>query len=120
MPVRRRKDKHRDFALTLDQRWHLELGGSNGPGFDSEAHMREAWAWHRASMLERYREHHAGKRPTAWWWFDTDVDEPTGDDEADALLAMGEMEPDEIERVRQNHLHLPKAYWPRFMGGGNG
>ena len=118
MPIKRRKDKHRDMTLTLDQRWHLELGGSQGSGFDTEADMRAAWEWHRGAMIERYREQHSGTRPSAWWWYEADVDQPSHDDEADALFTMGQMDADEIARVRQNHLHLPQAMWPRFMTAG--
>lgn len=115
MPVRKRKDRRRNMALTLDQRWWLDLGGSNGPGFATEADMRAAWEWHRAAMLERYRTSHAGKRPHAWWRFDSGAEEPPSDDEADALLAMGEMHANEIDRVRKAHDHLPPEYWPAFM-----
>lgn len=112
MPPRPKASRRRRVELTLMQRWDLELGIVTGrEAFPSEEAARAAWDMVRNEFMARYYEHHPGKRPWAWWVFDRNLDRPT-ESETDRLHAMGEMDDDELARVRQRHRGLPEWMHP--------
>ena len=71
MPTTRRylRRSHR-ARLTHLQMMELWLGSrSDGSSFESDAHRREAWFCNRDRIMELWGCH--GKRPMAWWLYES-------------------------------------------------
>ena len=89
MPVKRRSRKARDRNLGLAERWSLELGDDERrPAFDSDEKRREAWTYHREALLEHERP---GRRPQAWWDYESPIPYPGYDAETMTLYEAGLM-----------------------------
>ena len=99
MPRRRRVAKQRRGVteLSLEQFLNL-LTGHWHEFFSSDEERREAWEWHRESLLAR---DDPGSRPSAWW--DYDSSEPRNEEELEAaqLVRMGEIGEEELERAKK-------------------
>jgi hypothetical protein len=114
MPVKRRRNKARDRALGVDERWSLVLGEASWRlAFHTEAERREAWERHREHLLER---EHAGRRPAAWWDYDSPIPRPScRDDDARALYEAGLLSADEVAALMPEwRRHYERSHDPRF------
>jgi hypothetical protein len=113
MPVKRRKRKGRNFALTLDELWSLSLGENlHRPAFASDADRRAAWERHRDHML---MNSHSGDRPAAWWDYDSPERRKPRVEECRQLYDMAELTAHELavlmERWRE---HYEQAQRPGY------
>ena len=95
VPIRRRR---RD-ELAGDQELALWLGcGRAEFPFEDEQEAREAWRFHRERLMFLYGR--SGRRPAAWWWFESpDEVEYDPDRERSILFEAGLLDPDERERL---------------------
>jgi hypothetical protein len=57
-------------ALPLTQQIELVVGPGMGSAFRDESERHRAWERHRAELLAREQP---GKRPWAWWFYDSGV-----------------------------------------------
>ena len=62
--------------LTPDEELELWLGPSNRPLFKTAAKARAAWFANRDALMATFAQ--AGRRPQAWWTFETAFDEYPG------------------------------------------
>jgi hypothetical protein len=121
MPVKRRRNKARNHSLSLPERWSLELGeDSRRPAFENDDLRRAAWERHREQLLEG---EHAGRRPQAWWDYESPVRRNYKIEQCHQLYEMGALAEDEPAvlmkwwRERYEHANAPD-YFGLCMGPG--
>jgi hypothetical protein len=75
----------------------LELGeNERHPAFDSDEERRDAWAIHRDALLAGERP---GRRPRAWWQYESPIPYPGPDHETVTLYEAGLMSDEEIAEI---------------------
>jgi hypothetical protein len=92
-------DDVENCGLTYSELQELWLGPCNGSVFDSPEQLRDAWARGRDVAMRLWGSH--GRRPQAWWCFDTELEYPGYDRERSFLYAAGALtveERDGLER----------------------
>ncbi|RLP22174.1 hypothetical protein [Mesorhizobium sp. YM1C-6-2] len=110
MPVRKRVDRRKAAVPEWDIEMDLEIGWLSDK---TDEEMRQAWERYRDYLMALPRA--AGSRPVAWWWFERDMNSPSGRDETDALFEMGELDEDEIAQVRRDWANMPPSLQPRCL-----
>jgi hypothetical protein len=80
-------------GLTFSELQELWLGPCNGSVFDSPEDLRAAWVSGRAVVMRLWGSH--GRRPCAWWAFDTALEHPGYAKERSFLYEHKELAPAE-------------------------
>jgi hypothetical protein len=80
-------------GLTYSELQELWLGPCNGSVFSSPEELRDAWASGRAVVMRLWGSH--GRRPCAWWAFDTALEHPGYAKERSFLYEHNELAPAE-------------------------
>ena len=92
--------RERRGRLTADQQQALWLGPLSD-AFESEDDCHAAWERHRGSIMHLFAKN--GRRPLAWWAFDSAIPYPGYDRERSVLFEANLLDPDEADRL--------VAYW---------
>src|SRR5262249_40158072 len=88
--TKRRQHQIRAIGGELSPGAKMELWvGPNPSGsyFGSPEELRAAWETHRDEIMQRWGSH--GRRPCAWWAFDSDLEHPGYDRERSTLWRAG-------------------------------
>ena len=76
--------------LSSDQEMALWLGvGPNGDPFEDEDERRDLWFRHRGRLMAEHAT--GGRRPLAWWRYESPIPWPGHDRERSALYEAGEL-----------------------------
>ena len=122
MPVKERTPKERRHQLNHEEEQELWLGPTRrGSVFESAAQAQWAWTSNRDGLMLRYARD--GRRPLAWWRFESSLAWPGRDRERSALFRAGVLSEDErAELVAWWRQEFDKAQAPGFTfcaGPGN-
>jgi hypothetical protein len=106
--------RHHRGALTHTQELELWLGPSHkGSAFASREEMRQAWLSHRDRLMATFARN--GKRPAAFWEFETSIARVPGR-EASALYEANLLEPGErAELETEWRRQFEKSFEPGFF-----
>lgn len=130
MPVKARRSKSRRTRLTLAEALSLTIGDAPDATasmgwrscFASPEDRRAAWEWHREELIGRV----PGRRPQAWWEYDSPEPLDWNDHQSRQLWRMGVLKGAELAQVmavwadwarQAQHLHFPRAPLPTIPPG---
>ena len=106
-PSRRRLSASQEMALWLGEAPHK-------PAFHDEEEAREAWFCHRDRLLAAWGKH--GRRPMAWWRFESRFSWPGRDREQSVLFEAGALTEEEAaELVACWRQQFERAQRPDFF-----
>ena len=106
-PSRRRLSHSQEMAL-----WMGEV--PQKPAFRDEEEAREAWFYHRDRLLAALGRH--GRRPMAWWHFESKLSWPGYDRQQSVLFEAGVLTEEEAaELVAWWHEQFERAQRPDFF-----
>lgn len=106
-PSRRRLSASQEMALWMGEAPHK-------PAFHDEEEAREAWFYHRDRLLAAWGKH--GRRPMAWWHFESKFSWPGLEREQSTLFEAGALTEEEAaELVAWWHEQFERAQRPDFF-----
>lgn len=114
MPIKERLPKERRHQLNADQEQELWLGPTRrGSAFTDAAQAQWAWQSNRDRLMQRYARD--GRRPMAWWAFESPIKFPGYDRQQAALCAAGLLtEGERAELLTWWRQEFDKAQAPGF------
>jgi hypothetical protein len=114
MPTNRKPLRRHRRGLDHDQEEELRFGPKAGKSvFGSGEELHAAWFAHRERLMARYGQR--GRRPMAWWHFESDLDYPGYDEERQTLFEAGLLgEQERADLVALWREQFEKAQRPNF------
>jgi hypothetical protein len=122
MPTKRRLPKARRGSLPFEYWLSLTIGDNpHKPAFSNERERRAHWEEFREQLLSRSVR---GKRPWAWWQYDSPQPRDPGCHETLQLYRLGQLKGDELAAVmadwKEWAVKARRLHWQAGPSGGSG